>query len=294
MPTSGEPAPGAPQAGFGVRSMVAPLRRALVRTPALGDFAAAGWRPPERTLLAAQHLAFVELLDGLGVDVVVAPPAEGLVDACFTYDPAFVTARGAIRLCMAKAARRGEPALLVADLEASGVPLAGALDGEAVADGGDMLWLDEGTLGVARGYRTNAEAHRQLAALLALEEATLERFDLPHHRGPAHVLHLMSVVSPVAQDIAVVFEPLAPVPLLEALAARGIRTIPCDPHELDLQGCNVLAVRPGVCVVADSCPVTRRTLERAGCEVHAYAASELNKGDGGPTCLTRPILRDEG
>jgi N-dimethylarginine dimethylaminohydrolase len=154
-----------------------------------------------------------------------------------------------------------------------------------------MLWLDETTLAVARGYRTNAEAHRQLRRLLAEEEVRLERFDLPHHHGKDRLLHLLSVVSPVADELALVFEPLCPVALLEALDERGVRRLRCTEEELRLQGCNALAVRPGVLVITDSCPDTRRTLERAGCEVHVYAAGELNKGEGGPTCLTRPLLR---
>jgi N-dimethylarginine dimethylaminohydrolase len=101
----------------------------------------------------------------------------------------------------------------------------------------------------------------------------------------------MSVVSPVAEDLAVVFEPLAPVPLLEMLAERGYRTVACHPDEFDVQGCNLLALRPGVVVMADSAPQTRAALEKAGVDVHVYAASEINKGDGGPTCLTRPLLR---
>ena len=119
----------------------------------------------------------------------------------------------------------------------------------------------------------------------------VERFDLPHHHGPDSVLHLMSVISPIADDLALVFEPLAPVPLLETLDERAIRRVRCHPDEFERQGCNALAVRPGVLIMADTCPETRRDLERAGCEVHVYAAAELNKGHGGPTCLTRPVLR---
>jgi N-dimethylarginine dimethylaminohydrolase len=154
-----------------------------------------------------------------------------------------------------------------------------------------MCWLDDATLAVGRGYRTNAAAHAQLAEILRPEGVAVERADLPHHLGAAHVMHLMSVLSPVAGDIAVVFEPLAPVPLLEMVAERGYRTVACDPDEFDAQGCNVLAVRPGVVVMADSAPRTRSALEKLGVEVHAYQASETNKGDGGPTCLTRPLLR---
>jgi dimethylargininase len=273
--------------------MTAPLRRALLCSPVTrGDFAAAGWRaPPDPDRLTAEHDAFAELLTSLGVEVTVVSPADGLVDACFAYDPVFVTGRGAIALRMAKAARTSEPEHMATALAELGVPIVGRLDGVAVADGGDMLWLDATTLGVARGYRTNAEAHRQLAGLLAGEAITIERFDLPHHLGQGHVMHLLSVVSPVAEDLAVVYEPLAPVPLLEALDERGIRRIHCAPEELGSQGCNVLAVAPGVVVLADGNPATRRALERAGCDVHVYRAEELNKGEGGPTCLTRPVLR---
>jgi len=187
--------------------------------------------------------------------------------------------------------RVDEPPRLVAALEGLGVPLAGRLEDGAVADAGDMFWLDERTLAVARGYRTNGGAHDQLTAILAEEDAVVERFDLPHHHGPDHLLHLLSVISPIADDLALVFEPLCPVPLLEALDDRDVRRLRCDSEELEHQGCNVLAVRPGVVVMADTAPRTRQVLERAGCEVHVYEASELNLGEGGPTCLTQPVLR---
>jgi N-dimethylarginine dimethylaminohydrolase len=272
--------------------MVARLERVLVVRPTLsGDFAGAGWRPPDTGALQRQHESFVALLEGLGVEVVLAEAPEGMVDACFAYDPVFVTGAGAIELQMAKPARQREPAFLAAEVEKAGVPVIGRLTGPATADGGDMFWLDETTLAVGRSYRTNAAAHGQLAEILGREGVSVERADLPHHLGAAHVMHLMSVVSPVADDLAVVFAPLAPVPLLEMLADRGYRTVPCDPDEFDLQGCNILAVRPGVVVMADSAPRTRLALEKVGVDVHVYAASEINKGDGGPTCLTRPLLR---
>lgn len=277
---------------FGVRSMTADLRLVLVvRPPRTGDFVAAGWRLPDTDALLREHDAFVALLDGLGVEVVLASAPDGMVDACFAYDPVFVTGSGAIQLRMAKPARRGEPEFLAAAVERAGVPVVAALHGAATADGGDMCWLDETTLAVGRGYRTNAAAHEQLAEILAADGVRVERADLPHHLGAAHVMHLMSVVSPVAPDLAVVFAPLAPVPLLELLTDRGYRTVACDLDEWDAQGCNVLAVRPGVAVMTDSAPRTTDALRRAGVEVHSYAATEINKGDGGPTCLTRPLLR---
>jgi N-dimethylarginine dimethylaminohydrolase len=281
-----------PQQSFGVRSMSAPLRRVLVVRPtATGDFVAAGWRQPDTDALLREHDVFVALLDSLGVEATVAQAPDGMADACFAYDPVFVTGTGAIELRMAKPARRQEPAFLAAEVALAGVPAIGRLEAPATADGGDLCWLDETTLAVGRSYRTNAAAHDQLAEILAREGVTVERADLPHHRGPAHVMHLMSVLSPVAPDLAVLFEPLAPVPLIEALSDRGYRRVLADPDELDAQGCNVLAVRPGVVVMTDAAPRTRAALERAGAEVHTYRATETNKGDGGPTCLTRPLLR---
>ncbi len=282
----------APSPAFGVRSSVAPLRRVLVATPTLvGDFAAAGWRTPDGDALLAEHAAFADLLEGLGVEVVRAQAPDGLVDGCFTYDSAFVVPSGVVLLRAAKPARRGEAAWLEPVLADAGVPVAGRLEAPATADGGDMFWLDEQTLAVGRGYRTNAAAHERLSALLAADGVRVERFDLPHFLGPAHVLHLMSVCSPVAEDLAVVHPPIAPVPLLEALAERGVRTLEVHPDEFDTQGGNVLADRPGVVVMPAGNPVTQGRLEAAGVEVHTYAATQLNKGDGGPTCLTRPLLR---
>jgi N-dimethylarginine dimethylaminohydrolase len=272
--------------------MVAPLERVLVVRPTIsGDFAGAGWRAPDTGSLQRQHESFVTLLAGLGVEVVVTEAPEGMVDACFAYDPVFVTGDGAIELQMAKPVRRLEPAFLAAEVEKAGVPVTARLTGAATADGGDMCWLDETTLAVGRSYRTNSAAHEQMGEILGPQGVTVERADLAHHRGAAHVMHLMSVVSPVAEDLAVVFVPLAPVPLLELLAQRGYRTVACHPDEFDVQGCNILAVRPGVAVMADSAPQTRVALEKLGVDVHVYAASEINKGDGGPTCLTRPLLR---
>ena len=278
---------------FGVRSAVAPLRRALVVQPAVeGDFATAGWSAaPDPDRLLVEHTAFVDLLIGLGVDVVRVPAPPGFVDALYAFDAVFVVRHGAVVLRCRKQARSAEPDWLAPHVEAAGVPVVARLDEPAFADGGDLLWLDDHTLAVARGHRTNAAAHAQLTDLLGRDGVRVERFDLPWHTGPDAVLHLMSVVSPVADDLAVVFRRLAPVALLDTLADRGVRTIDVDAEEFATQGGNVLAVRPGVVVLPDGNPRVQKALEAAGVEVHCYSAQELNKGDGGPTCLTRPLLR---
>jgi N-dimethylarginine dimethylaminohydrolase len=203
-----------------------------------------------------------------------------------------VTGAGAVLFRMAKPARVAEPALLGAALSAAGVPVVGRLAGAARADGGDFIWLDERTVLAGRSYRTNAEGLRQLARILAAEGAGLERVDLPHDRGPGHVLHLMSLISPVADDLAVVYPPLAPVALMQTLAERGVRVVPVDAEEYQTMGCNVLAVEPRRVLMLNGNPRTRAALESAGCQVHGYDGSEISlKGDGGPTCLTAPIWR---
>jgi len=282
-----------PEARYGVRSMVAPLRRVLVRRPATtGDFAGADWRTPDPELLHRQHDQFCQLMADLGCDVEVAAAADEMVDATYVRDPGMVTGRGAVLFQMAKPARAAEPPLLGAALEAAGVPVVARLTGAARADGGDVIWLDDRTLLVGRSYRTNVEGVRQLRDVMAAEDVVVGSADMPHDRGPAHVLHLMSVISPVADDLAVVYPPLAPVPLMEELAARGVRIVAVPAAEYETMACNVLAVRPGVVVMLTGNPRTRAALEVAGCEVHVYEGSEISlKGDGGPTCLTAPILR---
>ena len=274
--------------------MSAPLRRVLLRRPAVtGDFAAAGWRAPDAGLLARQHEALGQLLTDLGCQVEIAAPADGLVDATYVRDPGLVTGAGAMLFQMAKPIRMTEPELLGSSLSAAGVPVAGRLMGTARADGGDFIWLDEHTMMAGHSYRTNAEGLRQAAQILAAEDASLEPVDLPHDRGPAHVLHLMSLISPVADDLAVVYPPLAPVALMQTLAERGVQVVPVAAAEYETMGCNVLAVEPRRVVMLAGNPQTRAALEAAGCEVHEYEGSEISvKGDGGPTCLTAPILRE--
>jgi len=281
---------------FGVRSMVAPLRWVAVRRPSLrGDYAAAHWAEPvDREILLEQHAAFVALLEKLDCRVEVLPAVDDMPDACFTYDPVFVTGAGAIELRSAKACRAGEPPLLAAQLHGLGLPIVARLQAPATADGGDMFWLDPETLAVGRSYRTNQAAIDQLGPVLADEGVALEVFDLPHDQGPDFCLHLMSVVSPVRDDLAVVYPRLAPVPLLLELRRRGIELVEVPEEDYASLGCNVLTVAPGVAVIAQGNTATVELLRNRGVTVHEYEAGEINKGEGGPTCLTRPLLRSVG
>ncbi|MFT3872349.1 MAG: arginine deiminase family protein [Nocardioides sp.] len=279
---------------YGVRSMTAPLRRAALRVPATtGDFASAGWpEDPDPGLLLAEHAAYTELLRGLGVEVELLEAMPTAVDATFAYDPVFVTGRGVIVLDQIKPVRTCEPPVLARELEALGLPIIGALSGGAHADGGDLMWLDEDTLALGRGYRTNTEAHRQLTEIMAAEGVHTVSFDLPHAGGRDEVLHLMSVVSLVNEHLAVVYEPLTPVPLMEALEERGIDRVPVSAEEYDLLGSNVLAVSPDHAVIFAGAPAVVAGLEEAGVEVTVVSADQIALGTGGPTCLTRPLHRD--
>ncbi len=277
---------------FGVTSMVKELASVAVRPPSMrGDYAVAHWAQPlNLDLLAEQHSQFVALLARLGCEVLHLDPVDDMPDAIFTYDPCFVVGHGFIELQGGKAVRAGEPPLLAGELQALGVPLIGRLTGEATADGGDMFWLDDHTLAVGRSYRTNDAAIAQLRAMLE-PAVSIEAFDLPHDMGPEYCLHLMSVVSPIREDLAVVFERLAPIRLLEALRSRGVELVPLPEADYATLGCNVLTVRPGVVVIASGNDATVELLRNHGVEVHVYEASEISKGEGGPTCLTRPLLR---
>jgi dimethylargininase len=275
--------------------MVAALRRVLVRPPRPED--ARGWRvfgwraEPEPARMEAEHEEFRALLAGAGAEVIVASaPQSGNPDAIYVYDPALVADEGAVLLRPGKEGRRGEVEAMEADLERAGVPVTARLAGPALAEGGDTLWLDERTLLVGRGYRTNDAGIEALRA--ALPDVDVVSFDLPHLRGAGEVLHLMSLLSPLDVDLAVAYAPLMPVRLVELLDERGIQVVEVPEDEFWTMGPNVLALAPRVALALEGNDETRRRLERAGVDVRVYRGDEISrKGDGGPTCLTRPLLR---
>ncbi|HXG75264.1 MAG TPA: arginine deiminase family protein [Gaiellaceae bacterium] len=280
----------------GSASMWGTLARVLVRPPLPEDAARwreHGWRAaPDPVAAAAEHEAFCLLLEEAGAEVVVSRHEPGNPDAIYVYDPVLVGAEGAVLLRPGKEVRQGEPAALAPELRAAGVPVAAVLEAPALAEGGDTVWLDERTLLVGVGYRTNEAALGALRASFPGVEVLA--FDLPHWNGAEEVLHLMSFLSPLDRDLALVYPRLAPVRLLRLLAERGIRTVEVPDEELASQGPNVLALGPRRALALDGSPETRRRLERAGVDVRVYRGREISlKGDGGPTCLTRPLLRLE-
>jgi dimethylargininase len=279
---------------YGAQSMTDPLRRVLVRPPQPADgtrWREYGWRAePDHAAAAREHEALRALLEQAGAEVIVAEGEPGNPDAIYAYDPVLVGERGAVLLRPGKDGRLGEPGALEADLARAGVPVVARIEPPGTVDGGDTLWLDSETLLAGRGYRTNASGVEQLAA--AFPDAQVHVFDLPHWNGPGEVMHLMSLISPLDRDLALVYPRLAPVRLLELLAERGIAVVEVPDEEFETMGPNVLALGPRRALALDGNPETRRRLEANGVEVLVYRGDEISrKGDGGPTCLTRPILR---
>lgn len=278
--------------------MVEPLRRVLVKRPEEA-FAAADperWHYTSRPDLdeaRREHDALAEILAGAGAEVIGHPePQPDRADAIYVFDPALVTDRGAVILRMGKELRRGEEAAMARRFREIGVPVLAELDGEATAEGGDLLWLDRQTLAVGQGFRTNAEGLRQLREAMAGLGVEVLPVPLPYFTGPEACLHLLSLISLVDRDLAVVYPPLLPVPFWNTLRDRGFRIVEVPEEEFPTMGPNVLALAPGRCLMLEGNPVTRRGLEQAGCEVLTYKGREISlKAEGGPTCLTRPVWR---
>lgn len=280
-----------------IQDQTSALRRVFVRPPQTADAGAwhdYGWRAaPDAGRASDEHEAFRAHLEAAGATLVLADtPVPGDIDAIYAYDPTLLTDAGAILLRTGKPGRRAEPGAMGEDLTAAGIQILGTMQGPATAEGGDMFWLDERTLLVGRGYRTNDEGIAQLRASLAPLGVEVVWFDLPHFYGGSTCTHLMSFISPLAPDLAVVFAPMVPVRLMEMLNDRAIALVEVPEDEFDSQGPNVLALAPRVALALEGNPETRRRMESVGVDVRTYVGSEISrKGDGGPTCLTRPLER---
>jgi len=281
---------------YGAQSMTGPLREVLVKRPgasfgrAFDDPAHGFLHPVDLALAQREHDAFVETLASLGPTVHVLGTELASPDLVYTFDPLLISDRGAIPLRPGKPNRLPESDALEAWTLAAGIPTMGRIEATGTIEGGDTFWLRPDLLCIGRTLRTNAEGAYQLAGLVGGDVRT---FDVPYWRGPAELIHLLSVISPVADDLAVVYLPLLPAGLWELLQDLGIRLLEVTDEEFPTLGCNVLTVRPGVVILAEGNPAIAARLAAAGCEVHTYPATEIGiNGSGGPTCLTRPILRD--
>ncbi|MEI9406204.1 dimethylarginine dimethylaminohydrolase family protein [Mesorhizobium argentiipisi] len=286
---------------FGSQSMAAPLRRVLMRSAAnaMRDADRAAWHygpgfNPAKA--AAQHAALAELVAGSGAEIEwIEDKADGLSDSVFTHDPSLVTDRGALILSMGKPLRAKEPSLHEETYKSLGIPILGRVEAPGQVEGGDCVWLDARTLAIGRGVRTNQEGIQQVANLLTPLGISVYGFDLPLWQGEEACLHLMSVISPLADDLALVYSPLLPAPFYQMLKAHGIRLVEGDPQEFAASNglsLNVLPTSPLKVIAVAGFPKTKAAMEAAGCTVEIFEADALCIAcEGGPTCLTRPILR---
>lgn len=286
---------------FGVSSMVAPLRKVAVRRPgpSMVNANPTSWNYGDSfvpTRVGPQHDSFTRCLSDAGCDVIwMENDDHGIADAVFTYDASLVTPKGSILMSPGKALRHGEQETHRAFFEANGIPICGEITGDARAEAGDTLWLDDTLLAVGRGFRTNASGIAQLTELLRAMGVNVRQFDLPYYQGQNSCLHLMSLVSIVDTRLALVCLELIPVALTELMLELGYQLIAADFEEFQSTGTlstNVLATAPGKCIMLDGISKTRGSLEKAGVEVTVFDGDALCIGcEGGPTCLTRPLLR---
>ncbi len=257
-------------------------------------------KPIDADALVAQYQSFVDLLEGDGCEICWMDDdgpgtADELADAVFTYDPSFVIGDGAIVLRPGKALREDEVELHRRFYENVDVPVIGSIEAPGTVEGGDLFWLDETTLAAGRGFRTNQDGLDQLAAIVEPRGIELLAVDLPYFQGPDACLHLLSVISPLDADLALIHAPLLPTALYQRLVDSGYELLVAPADEFEASNglsLNVLATGPRRCIAVDGFPKTVELMRSAGCVVRTFAADELCiPCEGGPTCLTRPLLR---
>lgn len=248
---------------------------------------------PDFTKAIAEYDYFVDLLDSFDIDIHFLPENnKTYLDSIYPRDSSIVCDKGIILCNMGKAARENEPVAQEEVYKKLEIPMCGQITGKGKIEGGDVTWINEKTLAVGQGYRTNEEGIHQLQELLGDSIERLIVVPLPHWRGKNDVFHLMSIVSPIDYDKLLVYSPLLPVPFHEILLDYGMKLIEVPDSEFESMGCNVLTIEPGKCIMVDGNPQTRKRLEAEGVEVFEFKGDEICvKGAGGPTCLTRPLDR---
>jgi N-dimethylarginine dimethylaminohydrolase len=286
----------------GNHSEVGDLKRVLVKRPEQA-FVSQGkleaeWRNlgyrgcPDFRKAVVEYEAFLSVLASHAEPVFCPHDDSATIDSIYVRDASILTHQGMVLCNMGKAERAAEPSALMKEFARAEIPMLGAIRAPGLMEGGDAVWLDEYTLAVGRGYRTNSQGIDQLKRMLAPSGCDVAIVDLPHWNGPGDVFHLMSILSPVDTDKALVYSRLLPVVFRTRLLELNYRLIEVPDEEFESMGCNVLALAPGKVLALSGNPLTRRLLEQAGVEVLEYRGEEISrKGLGGPTCLTRPLLR---
>ena len=283
---------------FGGNSVFSPLRKVIVRKPT-SDFSNANlidWNynsKPDLMEALNEHKALVRILEEYGVEVIYHDEnLPGKADSIYVFDPVYMSDYGTIILKPGKDLRSGEETAMKKLITKLGIPIILEIKDPGKAEGGDMLWIDENTLAIGIGFRTNVEAFNQIKAVLSAKGIQVIDFHLPYFEGPKACLHLLSLISIVDKDLAVIYPKFLPVPLYQLLEEKGFKFVQVPDEEFLTMGPNVLAISPKVCLILQGNNKTKLALEKYGCKVHTYKGDEISlKSEGGPTCLTRPILR---
>jgi len=288
---------------FNGHSMVGRLQRVLVCSPRAAGWNASAqvnrWRElgfrhsPEFATAQAQHDELCRQLESAGAEVVHLPAASDLsLDAVYTHDPSLATDHGLIALNPGKPNRVPEARHHVEFGRRLGIPALGQVHPPGKTEAGDMVWLDSNTLLIGQGYRTNAVGIARMREMLQPHGAQVISAPLPYGPGPSACLHLMSLISLLDEQTALVDLPWLAVETVELLQSRGYRFIEIDYSERDTLACNVLSLGDKRLLALEENPKTNPKLRRAGFDVRTFPGSELCiNGSGGPTCLTRPLLR---
>jgi N-dimethylarginine dimethylaminohydrolase len=284
-------------------SMSGALQRVMLCSPRT-----AGWNLPERAAhwrdlgfhhapdfasSQSQHEALCRELETAGAEVIEIPPAPDLsLDAVYAHDASLPTDYGLIELRPGKPNRLPEAPHQAAFCETLDFPTLGTITPPGTAEAGDMIWLDHKTLLIGHGYRTNPAGIQQIRALLAPKGVDVLSAPLPYGPGPSACLHLMSLISLLDHHTALVDLPWLAVETVELLKSRGFQFVEIDPAERDTLACNVLALGNNRLLAIEENHSTNARLRYAGFDLRAFPGSELCiNGSGGPTCLTRPLLR---
>ena len=236
---------------------------------------------------------FVKLLKSFDIEIHYLPNNDNTTpDSIYTHDPCIVSNKGVILCSMGKDDRRSEVPAVESYFKSLDIPILGKIKKPGNLEGGDVVWINERSVAVGEGYRSNSEGIKQLKNLLSDLVDNVISVPLPHWTGPLDCLHLMSLLSPIDKDLFLVYSRLLPVPFLKYLSLLKIKLIHVPDNEYDSMGCNVLAVAPKKVIMLEGNPETKKMLEKNKVEVFCYDGSEISlKGAGGPTCLTRPFLR---
>ena len=290
---------------FGCQDMTSTIRKVLIKDPKSAYKNQANidtqynelnyFGKPDFEISLKDYDSFKSILHNNGIEIHCLPSDDiTSLDSIYTHDPCLVSNSGVILCSMGKVLRRKEPGMISNYFESLGIPIIGRISSPGKLEGGDIVWIDNRTVAVGVGYRSNFEGIMQLKQILSDNIDEIIPVHLPHWTGPADCLHLMSNVSPIDENLFLVYSKLLPVSFREYLLSRKIKLIEVPDEEYESMGCNVLAIAPRKVIMIEGNNITKKILEDEGVEIFTYPGLEIsNKGAGGPTCLTRPFLRSE-